>query len=142
VMAANRRSVPTATAGLNPNRKTSNGVISEPPPTPVKPTNNPTKSPETVYAQFIKTNLCFNASKKPCIITGEQFYFLRVVVLRLLDNETRIKSLNARLFIIWFLLLSAHSMVLKSARVICCKDKWRRRNPLYGKLAFRSNPDN
>ncbi len=45
VVAANRRSVPTAVCGLTPNSSTSSGVISEPPPTPVSPTNTPTSMP-------------------------------------------------------------------------------------------------
>jgi hypothetical protein len=45
VAAANKRSVPTATDGDWPNSKTSMGVIIEPPPTPVRPTRLPTRSP-------------------------------------------------------------------------------------------------
>jgi hypothetical protein len=51
VMAAYSRSVPTAVAGWMPNRSTSNGVISEPPPTPVSPTMAPTTKPDKVYIQ-------------------------------------------------------------------------------------------
>jgi hypothetical protein len=40
--------------GAKPNKKTNNGVISEPPPTPVKPTNTPTSKPETIYPNSIK----------------------------------------------------------------------------------------
>ena len=47
VMAAKRRSVPTAVVGTIPKTSTSRGVISEPPPTPVKPTRPPTMKPET-----------------------------------------------------------------------------------------------
>jgi len=46
VTAAYSRSVPTAAAGLIPNTRMSRGVISEPPPTPVKPTRAPTRKPE------------------------------------------------------------------------------------------------
>ena len=45
---ANAKSVPTAVAGEKPNISVSSGVISEPPPTPVRPTNRPTSKPETV----------------------------------------------------------------------------------------------
>src|SRR5687768_1890303 len=44
-MAPCRMSVPIATVGLNPKRKTSIGVISEPPPMPVMPTRRPMSSP-------------------------------------------------------------------------------------------------
>ena len=37
--------MPIATVGLKPKRKTSIGVISEPPPIPVIPTSTPMKSP-------------------------------------------------------------------------------------------------
>jgi hypothetical protein len=47
VIAAYNRSVPTAVAGGMPNPSTSNGVISEPPPTPVSPTIIPITSPIT-----------------------------------------------------------------------------------------------
>jgi len=47
VAAANNRSVPTAVTGWMPNSRISNGVISEPPPTPVTPTRNPTQRPST-----------------------------------------------------------------------------------------------
>ena len=40
-----RMSVPIATVGLNPNRNTSMGVISDPPPIPVMPTSTPMRSP-------------------------------------------------------------------------------------------------
>jgi hypothetical protein len=46
VDAAKRRSVPTAVAGCTPNSKISNGVINEPPPTPVMPTSKPTQKPD------------------------------------------------------------------------------------------------
>ncbi|MNY53371.1 hypothetical protein D3C86_1891220 [compost metagenome] len=45
-MAAYRRSVPTAVAGLTPNHSRI-GVINEPPPTPVMPTMKPTTKPAT-----------------------------------------------------------------------------------------------
>ena len=51
VIAAYNRSVPTATAVGNLKNNTSNGVISEPPPTPVKPTRVPTTKPETIYSK-------------------------------------------------------------------------------------------
>ena len=54
VMAAKRRSVPTALTGGMPNKNTKSGVMSEPPPTPVKPTRKPTTKPESVYAQSIQ----------------------------------------------------------------------------------------
>ena len=41
------RSVPTAVAGWMPNTNISNGVINDPPPTPVCPTRRPTSRPET-----------------------------------------------------------------------------------------------
>src|SRR5207302_10259105 len=47
VNAAKRRSVPTAVTGATPNTSTSSVVISEPPPTPVAPTTNPTRNPES-----------------------------------------------------------------------------------------------
>ena len=37
--------MPIATVGLKPKRKTSIGVISEPPPIPVMPTSTPMNSP-------------------------------------------------------------------------------------------------
>jgi hypothetical protein len=46
-------SVPIAVVGGTPNRKTSSGVISDPPPIPVIPTSRPVKSPRTVYLQSI-----------------------------------------------------------------------------------------
>src|SRR6185437_5272588 len=45
VIAENQRSVPTAVAGAVPNSSTRTGVISEPPPTPVRPTMAPTRKP-------------------------------------------------------------------------------------------------
>jgi hypothetical protein len=44
--AANSRSVATAVVGCTPNSSTSNGVISDPPPTPVSPTSKPTPAPD------------------------------------------------------------------------------------------------
>ena len=41
-----QRSVPTAVAGWTPNSMISSGVISDPPPTPVRPTSKPTLKPE------------------------------------------------------------------------------------------------
>src|SRR6185369_1597925 len=52
-MQANQRSVPTAATGATPNASTRIGVISEPPPTPVIPTNAPTPKPATVFIQSI-----------------------------------------------------------------------------------------
>jgi hypothetical protein len=46
--------VPTAVAGETPNSSTSNGVISDPPPTPVMPTTSPTRKPENVYIQSMR----------------------------------------------------------------------------------------
>ena len=46
VQAANSRSVPTAVAACTPKSRISSGVISEPPPTPVRPTSAPTQKPE------------------------------------------------------------------------------------------------
>src|SRR6266536_2062271 len=57
VTAAYSRSVPTAVAGLTPNSSTSNGVINEPPPTPVMPTMAPTTKPESVNARSITIGL-------------------------------------------------------------------------------------
>ena len=51
VSEAYSRSVPTAVAGETPNNSTSNGVISDPPPTPVTPTISPTRKPDNVYMQ-------------------------------------------------------------------------------------------
>ena len=45
VMAANQRSVAIAVCGAIPNNNNKIGVISAPPPTPVKPTTNPVKAP-------------------------------------------------------------------------------------------------
>ena len=45
VIAAKSRSVPIAVCGATPKRKTSSGVISAPPPTPVNPTSTPTRKP-------------------------------------------------------------------------------------------------
>jgi hypothetical protein len=47
-MDAYKRSVPTARAGLMWKNKTRIGVMSDPPPTPVKPTSRPTKNPENI----------------------------------------------------------------------------------------------
>jgi len=49
VIAAYNKSVPTAMAGCTLNPSTSNGVISEPPPTPVKPITKPTAAPANMY---------------------------------------------------------------------------------------------
>jgi hypothetical protein len=49
VAAAYSRSVPTAVAGWTLNSRTRMGVISEPPPTPVRPTRKPTNRPENAY---------------------------------------------------------------------------------------------
>ncbi len=46
VMAVKSRSVPTAVAGWMP-KKSRSGVISDPPPVPVKPTSTPTSRPES-----------------------------------------------------------------------------------------------
>ena len=46
VAAAYNRSVPTAVDGCTPNNKIRIGVISDPPPTPVRPTRRPTLKPE------------------------------------------------------------------------------------------------
>src|SRR3712207_6763703 len=46
VIAAEARSLPTATTGLTPKTTTSSGVISEPPPIPVSPTSVPTPNPK------------------------------------------------------------------------------------------------
>ena len=45
VSAANSKSVPTAMYGWIPNPSINSGVMSEPPPTPVKPTMKPTTAP-------------------------------------------------------------------------------------------------
>ncbi|MCY1378831.1 hypothetical protein D9M69_664960 [compost metagenome] len=50
VKAANRRSVPTARYGLTPKKKMRMGVMSEPPPTPVRPTMSPTANPARMMA--------------------------------------------------------------------------------------------
>ena len=42
--------MPTAIAAGNLNIRTKRGVISDPPPTPVKPTNTPTIKPEIIYS--------------------------------------------------------------------------------------------
>jgi hypothetical protein len=52
VPAANSKSVPTAKAGLMPKPKISSGVMSEPPPTPVRPTMKPTTKPAKMNAKF------------------------------------------------------------------------------------------
>ena len=46
-------SVPTATVGLKPNRRTSSGVIRDPPPIPVMPTRVPISRPAIVSCQVI-----------------------------------------------------------------------------------------
>ncbi len=48
VAAAYSRSVPTAVEGWMPNSRINNGVISEPPPTPVMPTKRPTPKPDAI----------------------------------------------------------------------------------------------
>src|SRR5580658_602513 len=53
VLAENKRSVPTATAGGSPKTSTSKGVIKDPPPTPVRPTRVPTIKPQRAYARGI-----------------------------------------------------------------------------------------
>src|ERR1700722_4246826 len=53
VVAKNNKSVPTATAGGKPKTSTSVGVISDPPPTPVRPTRAPTTKPQRAYANEI-----------------------------------------------------------------------------------------
>src|SRR3546814_9036258 len=51
VIAANQRSVPTAVCGEMPNSITMIGVISAPPPTPVRPTSVPTPKPAIALIQ-------------------------------------------------------------------------------------------
>src|SRR3954469_7428263 len=62
VAAAYSRSVPTAVDGWTPNSRINNGVISEPPPTPVIPTSRPTPKPEATYRGSItdtdRTSAC------------------------------------------------------------------------------------
>src|SRR6266536_4947161 len=53
VAAAKSKSVPTAVAGWIPNKRMSSGVMSDPPPTPVIPTNRPPKNPHTEYSGSI-----------------------------------------------------------------------------------------
>ena len=56
--------MPIATVGLKPKRKTSIGVISEPPPIPVIPTSTPMKSPASesfqstaaLYRRMVESN--------------------------------------------------------------------------------------
>ena len=48
-----RMSVPIATVGLKPKKKTSIGVIREPPPIPVMPTSTPMSSPASDSFQSI-----------------------------------------------------------------------------------------
>ncbi|MNV76123.1 hypothetical protein D3C71_1694580 [compost metagenome] len=50
VNAANSRSVPMARWGFTPKKKIRIGVISEPPPTPVRPTISPTAKPAKINA--------------------------------------------------------------------------------------------
>src|SRR3989338_6898993 len=54
VSEAYSRSVPTAVAGETPKSSTSNGVINDPPPTPVTPTISPTRKPDNVYIQSMR----------------------------------------------------------------------------------------
>ena len=52
VIEANSKSVPTASTGEMPMPEMRNGVISEPAPTPVRPTRKPTaKPPKTMMGQ-------------------------------------------------------------------------------------------
>ena len=51
VKAANSKSVPMAKYGFTPKKKIKIGVISEPPPTPVRPTTSPTKNPANTNAK-------------------------------------------------------------------------------------------
>src|SRR6266496_1051819 len=53
VAAANSKSVPTAVAGWTPNNRMSSGVMSDPPPTQVIPTNRPPTNPQTEYSGSI-----------------------------------------------------------------------------------------
>jgi len=53
VAAAKSKSVPTAVAGWTPNNRMSSGVMSDPPPTPVIPTNRPPTNPQTEYSGSI-----------------------------------------------------------------------------------------
>ncbi|MNG06346.1 hypothetical protein D3C84_895760 [compost metagenome] len=68
VIAAYSRSVPTAVAGLMPNQSRI-GVISEPPPTPVMPTMNPTTKPATTKPKLTKS---INTPTKTHEKTGPQ----------------------------------------------------------------------
>src|SRR5216117_225532 len=56
-----RMSVPTAYVGLKPKRITRIGVISEPPPMPVRPTIEPISRPVSVTWQFTLTGLLIGA---------------------------------------------------------------------------------
>src|SRR4051794_13873624 len=67
VAAANHRSVPTAEAGAIPNSSTRIGVISEPPPTPVRPTMTPTPKPAKVFSQFIQRSLRRQLAHRPLL---------------------------------------------------------------------------
>src|SRR3954454_16528187 len=55
VIAAYAMSVPIAVVGLTPKRRTSSGVIREPPPMPVMPTRNPTPKPKKTILGSIET---------------------------------------------------------------------------------------
>ncbi|MEY3787010.1 MAG: hypothetical protein RLZ75_1217, partial [Pseudomonadota bacterium] len=61
--------------------KTNRGVIKEPPPTPVTPTNNPTAKPENVYPKFIKANLMFYLIKNLDTITANQHDFEKLLTI-------------------------------------------------------------
>jgi len=69
VTAAQSGSVPTAVAGWMPNSSTSNGGISDPPPTPVKPTIMPTQKPEIENSGLMSANMVsivLRQGGKPC----------------------------------------------------------------------------
>ena len=55
VRVAKVRSVPTAVGAGTPTTVTRKGVMSEPPPTPVRPTRKPTSSPKSAGAGSITT---------------------------------------------------------------------------------------
>jgi hypothetical protein len=48
-------SVPTATIGFVPMKMTSSGVMSDPPPIPVRPTRMPTPSPKAMTSGSMKS---------------------------------------------------------------------------------------
>ena len=68
VMDAYSKSVPTATAPFTLKNSIKIGVINEPPPTPVKPTNKPTAKPATIYCIKSKINSA-KTNAKPRNIT-------------------------------------------------------------------------